>query len=161
MHVHNNRETIIDNIPVPMSVNEKQATLARKYVKANVEGNLNIQAFCKENNISTKTLYVWLENPDFKWYLDEIQNVVIPSSEMEAYQKIKQHILKIADKNNPNIKDIQLFLDTFSYVVEADKRERMRELGISDSNKPLTDETLEDKKAVLLQRLTSNNKKEK
>lgn len=155
MHVHNNRETIIDNIPVPMSVNEKQATLARKYVKANVEGNLNIQAFCKDNNLSTKTWYVWLENDDFKWYLDEIQNVVIPEDEREAYQKIKKHILKIADRPNPNIRDVQLFLDTFSYVVEADKRERMQALGISDSNKPLTEQTIEDKKAVLLQRLTN------
>lgn len=159
MNLRNNEKTIIDNIPIPVSLNEKQVQLARKYVKANVEGNLNIQEFCKENNISTKTWYVWLENPDFKWFLGEVQNVVIPEDEVEAYRKIKKHILKIADKNNPNIKDIQLFLDTFSYVVENDKKLRMQELGISDNNKPLTDETLEDKKAVLLQRLT--NKKEK
>ncbi len=158
MNVQQNSESIIDNIPIPMTVNDKQAQLASKYVKANVEGNLNIQDFCKENNLSTKTLYKWLENPDFQWYLDEVQDVVIPDDERQAYQRIKKHILKISEKQNPNIKDIQLFLNTFSYVVEADKRERMQALGISDNNKPLTAQTLEDKKAGLLQRLT--NKKE-
>lgn len=159
MNIKQNAESIIDTIAIPLSVNEKQATLARKYVKANVEGNLNIQEFCRQNNLSSKTWYVWLENDDFKWYLNEIQNVVIPDDERLAYQKIKKHILKISEKQNPNIKDIQLFLDTFSYVVEVDKRERMQALGISDNNKPLTEQTLEDKKAILLKRLTTEKGK--
>ena len=153
MKVQQNIEKIIDSIPVPLSLTEKQAKLARIYVKANMQGSLNVQNFCKENNLSTKTWYKWLEKDDFSWYLNEIQNIFVSDDERSAYQKIKEHILKLADKKSITLKEIELFTETFSYVVEADKRERMQVLGLDDNNKPLTENTLEEKKAVLLKRL--------
>lgn len=160
MNIKQNTESIVDTIAIPLTVNEKQAQLARLYVKANIEGTLTVQEFCKQNSISTKTWYTWLENDDFQWYLNEVQNIVIPDDERIAYQKIKKHILKLADKKSITLKEIELFTETFSYVVEADRIARMKELGIDNSNKPLTEQTIEDRKAVLLQRLKTNNKKE-
>lgn len=154
MRVEETAEKLIDAIAIPLSVNEKQAMIARKYIKATMQENFSVQKFCKSQNISTKTWYVWLENPDFNWYLNELQNKSIPQDERLAYEKLKKHILRIADKNNPTLKEIELFTETFAYVVKADQLERAKALGLGDDNKPLTESTLEEKKAVLLKRLT-------
>lgn len=157
--VNKKAESIINAIAVPYSVTDKQAEIAKKLVKAKMMDNFSVQEFCTSNGISTKTYYVWFENPDFDYYVNQLQGVVIPTDEREAYNKIKKHILKIADKANPSIKEIELFTETFSYVVQADQRERADALGISDSKKPNTPQSLEEKKAVLLGRLKPSTTK--
>jgi hypothetical protein len=160
MSMNNKGEQLINAIEVPYSLNEQQATLAKKLVKAKMLEGFSIQSFCTENNISTKTYYAWQENPDFTFYLNQVSDAIIPADEKEAFQKLKKHILKIADKQNPSIKEIELFTDTFSYVVESDKRERMEALGISDgkNNKPNTAKSIEEKRSALLGRLMASNK---
>jgi hypothetical protein len=160
MSMNNKGEQLINAIEVPYSLNEQQATLAKKLVKAKMLEGFSIQSFCTENNISTKTYYAWQENPDFTFYLNQVSDAIIPADEKEAFQKLKKHILKIADKQNPSIKEIELFTDTFSYVVESNKRERMEALGISDgkNNKPNTAKSIEEKRLALLGRLMASNK---
>jgi hypothetical protein len=160
MSMNSKAEKLIDSIEVPYSLSEQQATLAKKLVKARMLDGFSIQSFCTENNISTKTYYAWQENPDFTYYLNQVSDAIIPADEKDAFQKIKKHILKIADKQNPTIKEIELFTDTFSYVVESDKRERMEALGISDgkNNKPNTAKSIEEKRSALLGRLMASNK---
>jgi hypothetical protein len=156
MSINSKAEQLIDAIEVPYSLTEQQATLAKKLVKARMLENFSIQSFCSENGISTKTYYSWQENPDFAYYLNQVSDAVIPSSEKDAFQKIKKHILKIADKQSPSLKEIELFTSTFSYVVENDRRERMEALGISDgNNKPNTAKSIEERKHALLGRLTA------
>ncbi|KOS67117.1 hypothetical protein AEA09_14790 [Lysinibacillus contaminans] len=146
-------EQLINAIKPPLTLSEQQVNLVKKLVKGRMLEGFTVQNFCKENSISTKTFYEWQESSDFTYYLNEIQNAVIPSDEKEAFQKLKKHILKIADKQNPSIKEIELFTNTFSYVVEQDKRDRMEALGMSGITKLNTAKSLEEKKSLLLQRL--------
>jgi hypothetical protein len=157
MSMNNKAEKLLDSIEVPYSLSEQQATLAKKLVKARMLDGFSIQSFCGENGISTKTYYAWHDIPDFTYYLNQVSDCIIPADEKDAFQKIKKHILKIADKQSPSIKEIELFTDTFSYVVENDKRERMEALGISDgNNKPNTSKSLEEKRNSLLSRLMAS-----
>lgn len=147
-------EELINAIEPPSSLSEQQVHLAKQFVKKQMLDGFTVQAFCSENGISTKTFYEWKENPNFTFYLNEVSGAVIPEDEKDAFQKIKKHILKIAEKQNPSIKEIELFTETFSYVVENDKRERMEALGISDKKKPnASAKTVEERKSVLLGRL--------
>jgi hypothetical protein len=158
MSMNSKGEQLINAIEIPYSLSEQQATLAKKLVKAKMLDGFSIQSFCSENGISTKTFYAWQENTDFTCYLNQVSDAIIPADEKDAFQKIKKHILKIADKQNPTIKEIELFTDTFSYVVESDKRERMEALGISDgkNNKPNTAKSIEEKRSALLGRLMAS-----
>lgn len=153
MGTNKKSEALLDAIAVPFSVSEKQAHIAKKLVAERILGDFNVQDFCKNNALSTKTYYEWFENADFTSYVNQLQDAVIPADERNAYDKIKKHILKIAEKQNPSIKEIELFTETFSYVVEADKRERAEALGISENKKPLSAQSIEDKKSLLLSRL--------
>lgn len=154
MGMNKKAEVLLDTIPVPYSVNEKQGYIAKKIVKAKLEGTYNVQEFCSSNGISTKTLYAWFnENEDFASYVNQLQDAVVPADEREAWEKVKKQILKIADKPNLSIKEIELFTETFSYVIEADKKSRAEALGLTDTKKPLTSQSLDEKKASLLSRL--------
>jgi len=147
-------DELVMAIEKPYSISEKQAHLARLFVKAKMMEGFNVTNFCSENRISTKTWYGYMENPDFKYYLNEVQNAIIPDDEREAYQRIKKKILQIAYKHDASIKEIELFTNSFSYLVEFDKRERMSALGLTDEHKPNTAKSIEEKKASLLARLT-------
>lgn len=153
MGTNKKSEALLDAIAVPFSVSEKQAHIAKKLVAERVLGDFNVQDFCKNNALSTKTYYVWFENEGFASYVNQLQDAVIPADEREAYQKIKKHILKIADKPNPSLKEIEVFTSTFQYVVDADQRERAEALGLSENKKPLSAQSLDDKKSLLLSRL--------
>lgn len=153
MGINKKTETLIEAIAVPYSVSEKQAEIAKKIVKARLEGNLIVQDFCSANGISSKSYYKYFENEDFASYVNQLQDAVIPTDEREAWQKVKKQILKLADKPNLSIKELDVFMDVFSYVIESDKRERSEALGLTETKKPLTAQTLDDKKAVLLTRL--------
>jgi len=153
MGINKKAQSMMESIPVPYSVNEQQAQLAKKIVAERMMNTFNVQDFCSSNGISTKTYYVWFENEGFASYVNQLQDAVIPADEREAYQKIKKHILKIADKPNPSLKEIEVFTSTFQYVVDADQRERAEALGLSENKKPLSAQSLDDKKSLLLSRL--------
>lgn len=148
-------EDLVNAIEPPISLSQQQVQIARLYAKDKMLEGFTVQSFCTENRLSTKTLYSWFENPDFDHYLKQIQDAIIPQSEKEAFQELKKKVLQIAYKQSPTIKEIELFTDLFSYVIEADKHERMEAMGLLDERKPNTHKTIEEKKASLLARLTS------
>lgn len=146
-------KSLIESIPVPTSLTQKQVTIAQNYAKAKMEGT-SITQFCTDNGISTKSYYAWVnDNDDFKKYLHDVQSATIPDDERQAFQQLKKHLLKIPYKSNPTPKEIELFMDVFKYVAEADKQERMQELGISNISKPHAEKTVDERKKALLSRL--------
>lgn len=151
----------IDAIAPPSSLSQQQIAVAKSYVKEKMLEGFTVQDFCSKHGISTKTLYSdeWLRNPLFTAYISEVQDVTIPADEAKAYQKIKRHILGISSKQNPSIKEIELFLSTFSYLAESDKRKQMSRLGLSnEAIKSDSHKTLEEKKAALFKRLEVKGK---
>ncbi|MFE1246070.1 hypothetical protein ACFW35_18325 [Fictibacillus sp. NPDC058756] len=157
METNNKSEALIDAIEVPDTLSEHHVNFARKLVKAQMTEGHTVLGFCTANNMSTKTYYEYMENPALKHYMGQIQDVIIPSDEKLAYEQLKKHLLKIPYKANPTPKEIELFTDTFSYVIEADKRQRMAELGLNDSSISSSGKSVEERKAKLLSRLKGSN----
>lgn len=151
MTINSKAEQLINLIKPPISLTDRQVANAKRYVQAKMHDGHTIGNFCSENKISTKTWYTWMEEDAFKSYLNQIADAVVPTNEKDAYAKIKLKILQIAEKTNPSIKEIELFTDTFSYVVEADKRERMVAMGMTDA--PTEAKTIDERKEQLLKRL--------
>lgn len=152
MRTKEQTEQALAAVAVPAKLSPQKAQLARIFAKEKLMEGFTVGNFCSDNGISTKTWYEWLEEADFKSYLNQVQSAIIPDDEREAFQQLKKHILKLPYKQNPTPKEIEMFMDVFGYVAEADKRERMEALGISDEQKPDI-KTLEEKKASLLSRL--------
>lgn len=150
------QQDLIDAITPPSSLSQQQIEIAKSYVKEKMLENFTMQDFCSKHGISSKTFYneEWLKNPVFTAYVSEVQDATIPADEADAYKKIKRHILGISSKQNPSIKEVELFLSTFSYLAESDKRQQMARLGLSDSAiKSDSHKTIAEKKAVLFQKL--------
>lgn len=158
-------EELINAVAVPHTLSEKQVNIAKRYAQEYLLDGFTINDFCSDVGISTKTWYAssFLENPDFVDYLNAIKSAIIPQDEKLAYQELKKHILKLPYKQNITPKEIDMFLEVFGYVAEADKVERMQALGISEGGKkPLSAKSIEEKKASLLSRLLAKpNKTEK
>ncbi|MDM5249632.1 hypothetical protein [Lysinibacillus sp. G4S2] len=148
-------EGLVNEIKPPASLSAQQVEIAKKIVNVKMMGNFIVQDFCTANSISTKSYYSWHEKPDFNDYIGKLQNAVIPVNEAMAYQELKKHLLKIPYKPNPTPKEVDLFMDVFSYAVEADKRQRMDALGLSDTNRTTTVVNVEQRKASLMARLTA------
>lgn len=153
-------QKLINAIKVPASLNERQVMLVKSFAKSKMMDGFTVGSFCRENNLSTATWYSYLENDDFKAYLNDVSNSIVPADEKEAYSKIKKKIMQIAEKENPSIKEIELFTNTFAYVIEADKKERIEALGLSDESiKTGGFKTVDEHKAILLSRLKGNDMK--
>lgn len=148
-----NTDKLLNAIKKPDSISDRDAGLAKAFAKGKMMEGFTVGSFCKEHSVSTKTWYELLADNDFKAYLSQIQAVLIPDDERQAYEAMKKHLLKIPYLQNPTPKQIEIFMDVFSYVVEADKRDRMDALGIADGNKPVNEKTVDEKKAILLSRL--------
>lgn len=134
-----------------MALSAKQKQAAKNYASAKMGEGFTVQAFCSDNSISTRTWYDWLEEDGFISHLSKVQNELIPEDEKQAYEAMKKHILRLAYKTNPSPKEVELFMDTFSYLAEADKQKHQvaQKLASSDTR------SFEEKKASLLLRLTS------
>ena len=150
-----NSKKLLDAIKKPDGISDRYAGIAKDYVRAKMMDGFTIGTFCKGHNLSTKTWYDLLEKDEFKAYISQLQAVLIPDDERQAYEQMKKHLLKIPYMQKPTSKDIELFLSVFSYVVEADKQERMQALGISDGKKSVDTRTVEERKASLFERLKS------
>lgn len=148
-------EPIKKEIPVPSSLSSEQVNLAKAFVKERHEMGINIADFLSKHGKSSRTWYAWInENPVFESYLKALGGAIVSDDEREAYQVVKQKIMQMATKQSASVKEVELFLNTFSYVVEAEKQERMKELGIVPAHeKARTETTVEDRKALLLKRL--------
>ncbi len=159
MTTENKAEQLINAITVPSNLSEKQAMLAKQFAKSRLMDGFTVANFCKEQGISTKTWYSNMEDESFQEYLHNVQGAIIPDDERTAYEAIKKKILEIAFKPSPSIKEIELFLGSFSYLVEADRREKMDALGLNEASaKSSSFKTVEEKKATLLSRLMGDSK---
>ncbi|PAE06404.1 hypothetical protein CHI12_16650 [Terribacillus saccharophilus] len=144
----------MNEVPVPAELKERQVTLAKAYVKDKHELGLGVTDFCSKYSVSTATWYKWLDNPKFERYINELQGNIISDSEKEAYHIVKKKIMQMATKKDASVKEIELFNQHFSYVIESEKREAMQKLGITPEGEKGNDtRTLAEKKNVLLSRL--------
>ena len=122
-------EDLLKLIPVPATLSDKQVELAIKFARGKMMEGFTVNGFCSDNKISSKTWYIFLENPAFVSYLSEVQNAVIPANEKDAYQQFKNHVLRIPFKQNPSIKELEFYADTFSYLAENDKQQQLKALN--------------------------------
>ena len=146
-------EKLLKVIPVPNTLNDQHVELITKYSRGKLLDGFTIAGFCEDNGISTRTWYKFLEIPEFKHYLSQVQNSVIPADEKDAFQEMKKHILKIPYKESPTIKETELFMDVFGYLAEADKQEQMEKLGLHNNGRLKDVRTVEERKSSLLSRL--------
>jgi hypothetical protein len=152
----------IKKIAEPSSLNTEQINLAKAYVQERHEKGISISEFLSNKGKSTKTWYKWLEDEVFSSYLKALGGTVVSDSEREAYQIVKQKIMQMATKSNASVKEVELFLNNFSYVVEAEKQERMKELGIVPAHeKAHSEKSVEQRKLSLLGRLKLGTDTEK
>lgn len=152
-------------VPVPSSLNAKQTKIAQAYATEQMKSDFTIADFCSRQSISTKTFYGdnYKGNPIFMKYVDALLHEAIPDDEMVAFRKMKRHLLKLAEKENPTTKEIQMFMDSFDYLREADKRQQMDRLGLTPNQTTSgsfgidTTLTTEQRKKNLMDRLTKKN----
>ncbi len=138
----------LTEIPVPPTLSENMVSFAKKYVKLRIVDGLAIGEICKTLGVSTKTLYSWQENETFNSYLKKLEASFVTDDEIEAYAKVRKHILKMVSKENPTDKHVEMFLRHFPHVVEAENQKRMDKLGIN--KKTTSHPTVEEMKASLL-----------
>lgn len=146
-----------NKVPVPAGLSERQKSIAEAYAKDQMKDGFTIGGFCTEQGISTKTFYSteYKENALFTQYVNSLVDKAIPEDEMAAFRKMKRHLLKFAEKENPTTKEMQMFFEAFDYIREADKRQQMERLGLSNSpaNNSGSTKSIEERKASLLERL--------
>lgn len=144
----------INEVQAPPSLSSNMINFAKSYVKLRVVDGLSVGDICKTLGVSTKTLYSWKENEAFNSYLKALEATYVSDDEIEAYNKVRQYILKVVSKENPSDRHIELFLKHFQHVVESENHKRMQQLGIN-TNATSDFKTVEERKASLLERLQS------
>lgn len=144
-------------IKAPASLSEEQIRLAKAYVTERHQAGISVADFCSKQGISSATWYSeqYMKNPVFESYLTALGGSIISNDEREAYAIVKKKIMNEATKANAGVKEFQIFLNTFSYIVEEERQERIRELGIVPEHEKQQQKTIEEKKAILLKRLTT------
>lgn len=148
------KDSVLDSVEVPKGLSARQVKLAKYYTIEKLKQGHTINNFCKEFSVSTKSWYEWINIPEFNSYLTALSNATLPEDESLAYQMMKKHVAKMAHKQNPTPKEIELFFNVFSYHVEADKRNQMEKLGLNKPQTGNTDaRTVEERKNALLNRL--------
>lgn len=154
VEIETEKPNVLDSVPVPKGLSAKQIKIAKHNAIERMKDGYTIGGFCKEFNVSTATFYKWLDIPEFNKYLTALSGAIIPDDEMQAYRMMKKHVAKLAYKQNPTPKEVELFMDVYGYLVEHDKRKQAEKLGL---NKPVSDKadnrTVEEKRNALLNRL--------
>ncbi|MGM0835416.1 MAG: hypothetical protein ACQEV7_04620 [Bacillota bacterium] len=145
-------------VPVPSGLSEEQVRLAKAYVMERHTSGISIADFLSKHKKSTKSWYQWLENEVFASYLKALGGTIVSDDEREAYQIVKKKIMSMATKQNASVKEVELFLNTFSHIVEAEKQDRMKELGIVPAHeKAVSEKTVAERKNILIGRLTGKS----
>jgi len=144
----------LKEMPVPQTLSENMVNFAKKYVKLRIVEGLAIGEICKTLGVSTKTFYSWQENEAFNSYLKKLEASYITDDEIQAYNHVRKHILKLVSRENPSDKHVEMYLKHFNHVVEAENHKRMQQLGIN-TNGTSDSKTVEERKASLLARLQS------
>ncbi|MCA0992974.1 phBC6A51 family helix-turn-helix protein [Guptibacillus hwajinpoensis] len=155
MDANTKSQELIDAISVPDKLTERQVTLAKQFVRSKMQEGFTVSEFCSSNSLSSKTWYSWMENPDFSNYVEEIQGAIIPDDERAAYQELKRKIMGIPyKKSDLTVKEYELFLATFPYLAEEDRRKNMEQRGLTDEKGKGTDSSnSHEKRNALLTKL--------
>lgn len=153
-------EKTIHDVPVPTGVNEKMVEVAKDYVTSRLKNEFTMETFLKRNGIdSKKWYYKWIVMPEYKEYIDELTNVLIPQDELEAVRKFRKKVMAYADKDSLSSAEMKLFQDLFAPIIEADIKMQMQKLGLNkeDGLNESSNKSVEEKKAILLGRLKGGN----
>lgn len=142
---------------IPPTISKDMADFAKKFVKLRFVDGLSIGDICKELKISTQTFYKWKEIDAFNEYLKALEATYVSADEVEAYDKVRQYILKMVSKDNPSDKHVEMFLKHFNHVVESENYKRMQQLGINTNATSSNFKTVDERKASLLGRLMKND----
>lgn len=146
----------MEQVPVPDKLSQRQIMIAKAWTKEKHETGITVKDFCSKYNLSSATFYKWQDDLTFSKYLSDLSGEIITDDEREAYEKVKKKIMQLATQKNASVKEIQLFTDHFQYIVENEKRETMKKLGINpDAGNSADNRSIEDKKAILIGRLTN------
>lgn len=157
------KQTEKKEIPVPANLSIEQINLAKAFVMERHQTGISINEFLTKHSKSSKTWYEWQKDEVFASYLTALGGNIISDDERQAYQIVKKKIMQMATKQNASVKEIDLFLSTFNHIVENEKQERMKELGIVPAyEKARNETTVEKRKNALIGRLMAKpNKQEK
>lgn len=146
-----------NDVPIPVGVDSKMVTVAKDYVTSRLKDGFTMGELFQRHSMSSKTFYQWKNDiPEYEAYINQLSDVLVDENELEQVRKMKKKILAFADKSSPSSAEMKMFMETFSYLFEADARLQMDKLGlnkVSDSGN--SEKTLEEKKNSLLARLTA------
>lgn len=150
-----NKYESVHGVPVPVGIDEKMVSVAKYYVTNKLKDGFTMQKMFTHFSMAGKTFYSWLEKPEYQKYIDELMKVIIPDDELQAVRKFRKKVMAFADKQNLSSAEMKLFQDLFAPIIQADIKMQMEKLGL-DTDKQSTSssaKTLEEKKAIILQRL--------
>ncbi|WP_347861550.1 phBC6A51 family helix-turn-helix protein [Salimicrobium sp. PL1-032A] len=163
VQAHEKSKKLIDAIEPPMKLTDQQVKLAKQYAYERLKEGFTIASFCSNNNLSSKTFYVWKEQSEFMEYLNRVQDALLPEDAVQAYENVKKKVIEMANKGGAtNLKEIKLFQETFPSVVESDRRKQLEELGLDQNGKAKQGnitKSPEEHKESLLRRLKKDDRK--
>ncbi|WP_369355885.1 phBC6A51 family helix-turn-helix protein [Lysinibacillus capsici] len=147
-------EDRFNSVPAPPNLSPEQIRLAKLYVKERHETRITVGAFCSKYKKSTATFTEWKKQPEFAGYLVSLGGSLVSEDSWATYEVVKRKIEAMATAEKAGVKEIQLYLQTFDHIVQADRQRHMEALGINDKGINTTNtKTVEERKAVLLTRL--------
>lgn len=144
---------MMDKVKVPHSLSERQITLAKAYAQDKFDTNINVIDFCSKYKVGSATWSKWQKDEVFESYLVACSGSLVPEDKWEIYNKVKKGIEKLATSNGAGIKEYELYLKTFDFMVKADNQKQMQDLGISPSHERIEVISIEERKRNLLSRL--------
>ncbi|MGG3926881.1 phBC6A51 family helix-turn-helix protein [Metabacillus fastidiosus] len=154
------KEKTIHDVPVPVGIDKKMVDVAKDYVTSRLKEGFTMTDMFKRHGISSKSFYDWKrEKPEYEEYINQLSETLIDTNELEAVRKMKKKILAYADKSNVTANEMKIFMDTFSYIFQADARIQSEKLGLNQSAGSTGGDSfksLEERKASLLSRLKIN-----
>jgi predicted DNA-binding protein len=151
-------EKTIHDIEVPYGVAGQMVQVAKYYATNRLTDGFTKEKMFKHFSMSSKTYYKWLENESYQKYINEMEHLLLPEDELEAFRKMKLKVMAFADKQSVSSAEIKMFMDFFGYVAKADEKIQSEKLGINKDGTTSTPKSVEEKKNLLLQRLKGTGK---
>ena len=143
----------MNKVKVPASLTERQVQLAKAYAQDKFDTNINVIDFCSKYKVGSATWSKWMKDEVFESYLVAVSGALVPEDKWEIYNKVKKGIEKMATSNSAGIKEYELYLKTFDFLVKADNQKQMAEMGITPHHERTEVVSIEERKRKLLSRL--------
>ncbi|KPB06326.1 hypothetical protein [Bacillus sp. CHD6a] len=152
------KKTFAD-VTLPQGLNERQIGVAQDYVVSRLQDGFTINNFVSKHGLSTKTFYAWKEIEGFSSYIDELNEVLIPSDVLSAVEKFRKRVMEFVEKETMTKEEMNQFHSMFKHVIDASNRMEAEKLGLNISAGSPTSvptKSVEERKASLLSRLKGN-----